>query len=343
MPKQNYNQSKYQQLVPKYKPLLVLYPEIPSGSVRTTHPSWRAGGPPLTHDYHPRDIKLVLENTAMLGDRDEPGDWEIMLKRMEAHRRKRIDVLVGVGPGDRDAFWRRYAAIDRSLPKYDHRCYAHVVTRRGSYKRLLAIEYWYAYLYNDWKTVHEMDWEAVVVVLRVNRKGREMPVACACSAHHGGYRLRWNKVEKVDDQGNRDNKSGTHPVIYVAQGSHANYFFGGQTYTTKAEVFDGLFIESGKFPFTGEFIDFVTSFDEGDRRLIEAVLIPPPTRNRWSGEWRWLNFRGKWGSPGSRFDRLVQQDGPPALVPRTLQWHNPFLWIDEVCQEAPGHPRWLLR
>jgi len=343
MPKQNYDQSEYQELASKYRPLLVLYADIPSGSVRTAHPSWRAGGPPLTHDYHPRDIRLVLENAAIMGDKEEPGDWEIMLEKMEAAGQKRIDVVVGAGPGDRDAFWKRYAAIDRSLLKYARRCYAHVVRGRGGYRDLLAIEYWYAYLYNDWKTVHEMDWEEVVVVFRVDRKGSEMPMACACSAHHGGYRLRWDKVEKADDQGNRQDENGTHPVIYVAQGSHANYFYGGQTYTTTAEVFNGLFIRSGKFPFSGKFIDFVTSFDEGDRQLIEAVLIPTPTQNRWAGEWRWLNFRRRWGSPGGRLNQLVEQNAPGALVTRTLQWHNPFLWIDELCHEALGRPTWLLR
>ena len=344
MPKRQYDQSEYQELASKYRPLLVLYPEILSNSVRTKHPSWRAGGPPLTHDYHPRDIRLVLENAAILGNKSEPGDWHIMLDKMEAHRRKRIDVVVGAGPGDRNAFWERYAAIDKSLPKYDRRCYAHVVEGRGSYKGLLAIEYWYAYLYNDWKTVHEMDWEEVVIVLRINRNRSTTPLACAYSAHHGGYRLRWTKVEKVDDRGNRNDKNGTHPVVYIAQGSHANYFFGGQTYATTSEVFNGLFIQTGKFPFTGEFIDFVTSFDEGDRQLVEAVLVPlPPVRKRWTGEWRWLNFRGRWGSRGSLLHPLVEQDAPHALAKRTFQWHDPFLWVDELCQESPGHPTWLLR
>ena len=342
MAEPNNEPSRYKMLASKYRPLLVLYPEIPSGSTRTTHPNWRAGGPPLTHDYHPRDIKLVLENSAIMGEKEESGDWEVMLDKMEAAGRRRLDVVVGAGPGDRDAFWQRYANIDKSLPKYAHRGYAHIVAKqRGRYKGLLAIEYWYAYLYNDWKTVHEMDWEEVVVILRVNQPGNEVPIACAGSAHHGGYRLMWDKVEKANDQGNPDN-NGTHPVIYVAQGSHANYFYGGQRYTTTAEVFNGLFIRSGKFPFSGEFVDFAASFNDGERHLIEAALIPPPRQNQWTGEWRWLNFRRRWGSAGSRLNPLVQ-NAPAALVVRTLQWHEPFMWVDMVCQEAPGHPTWLQR
>lgn len=342
MPKSYSDQSEYQDLASKHRPLLVLYNEIPSNSDRTIHPSWRSGGPPLTHDYHPRDVRLILENSAILGDPSEPGDWEMMLDKMDANRRRRLDIVVGAGPSDRDAFWKRYAATDKSLPKYERRCYAHIVEGRGGYKGLLAIEYWYAYLYNDWKTVHEMDWEEIVVVLRINRNRSTTPIACAYSAHHGGYRLRWNHVEKVDNQGNRDDKNGTHPVVYVAQGSHANYFFGGQTYTTTAEIFNGFFVQSGKFPFSGEFMDFVTSFEHGNHQLIEAMLVPPSVRRRWTGEWRWLNFRGRWGSRGSQWN-LLEQDAPESLVPRTLQWHDPFLWMDEICQEASGHPTWLLR
>ena len=343
MPEQHYDQSKYQMLASKYRPLLVMYPEIPSGSVRTTHPKWRAGGPPLTHDYHPRDIRLVLENAAIMGKKIEPGDAEIMMDKMEiVAPNKHIDIVVGAGPGDRDVFWKRYASIDKSVSKYAHRCYAYVVReQRGGYKELLAIEYWYAYLYNDWKSVHEMDWEEIVVVLKVDGQKKEEPTACACSAHHGGYRLRWSRIEKSDDSGHR-NSEGTHPIIYVAQGSHANYFYGGQSYTTTAEIFNTLFIRSGKFPFTGEFMDFVAYFDEGDRRLIEAVLIPPPTQNKWTGEWRWLNFHGRWGSAASRLNPLIQ-NAPASLATRTPQWNHPCMWIDEICQEAPGHPTWLLR
>lgn len=332
MTKPKHDQSWYKSLTDKYTPLLVLYPEIPRDSVRVETPDWKTiECPPLTYDYHPRDIKLVLENAAILGDRDgEPGNFEDMLKLMEANRRSRIDIVVGAGPNDRDAFWNRYAA---NKEKHDRHCYANVVRSRGRYKGLLAIEYWYAYFYNDWRFCHEMDWEEVVVYLKVSRTREEIPVACACSAHHGGYRLRWNHVGKVDDQQNRDEESGTHPIIYVGQGSHANYFFGGRTYQTTGDLLK-------KFPggslFQDLFLDFVASFEEGDPQMIQAQLIPPPTGGQWAGEWRWLNFKGKWGSPSP-------SDAPTALTTRRHQWANPFLWVDEKCLDDPDYPTWLLR
>ena len=66
MTRPKYDASWYQELVSKYTPLLVLYPEIPRGSTRILIPEWKTiDCPPLSHDYHPRDIRLVLENAAI--------------------------------------------------------------------------------------------------------------------------------------------------------------------------------------------------------------------------------------------------------------------------------------
>ncbi len=79
MPTPKYDQSWYERLTRKYTPLLVLYPEIPRDSIRVVTPDWQTFGcPPLTYDYHPRDIRLVLENAAILGDPDgEPGNSSV--------------------------------------------------------------------------------------------------------------------------------------------------------------------------------------------------------------------------------------------------------------------------
>ncbi len=55
---------------------------------------------------------------------------------------------------------------------------------------------------------HEGDWELVEV-----RPGRDV----IASQHSGGERCGWDEIERV----------GTHPVIYAANGSHANYFAAG--------------------------------------------------------------------------------------------------------------------
>ena len=122
--------------------------------------------------------------------------------------------------------------------EYPHTTYVHFVhgDKESRYSRLIAIQYWFIYFYNDWKASHAGDWEHIVVFLKEPARdadGEPEPVACAYSAHHGGYRLAWRHVERVDDLGNRDRtQAATHPVVYVANASHANYYFGPSRYAT---------------------------------------------------------------------------------------------------------------
>ncbi len=86
----------------------------------------------------------------------------------------------------------------------------------------IVLEYWLFYpfdLYNYvsplgsvWQA-HEGDWEAVAVVL--DRKG--LPLLAGVSHHCSGSRREWARVEKRS----------SHPLVYVALGSHANYFAPG--------------------------------------------------------------------------------------------------------------------
>jgi hypothetical protein len=87
-----------------------------------------------------------------------------------------------------------------------------------------VLEYWlfyyddvYSYAYPPsnfiWQA-HEGDWEVVNVVLDED----EQPVSAAYSQHCLGDTRTWANMTRV---------GGTHPVVYVALGSHANYFEAG--------------------------------------------------------------------------------------------------------------------
>jgi hypothetical protein len=96
----------------------------------------------------------------------------------------------------------------------------------GGYFRTSArivLEYWLFYpfdLYsvadppNDFWQDHEGDWEAVAVVLDSSAK----PLYVGTSRHCSGARRDWIRAQR----------RGTHPVVYVALGSHANYFAPGE-------------------------------------------------------------------------------------------------------------------
>jgi hypothetical protein len=91
-------------------------------------------------------------------------------------------------------------------------CIHGCVTETGGY---VALQYWLFYAYNDWGTSHggwndhEGDWENIHVFLK-----DEKPAWIALSAHGAATRVGWNR--KLE-------KKGTHPIVCVAQGSHANY------------------------------------------------------------------------------------------------------------------------
>ncbi len=89
----------------------------------------------------------------------------------------------------------------------------------------IVLQYWYFYYDNlysyahppsnfIWQS-HEGDWEVVNVVLRA---ADDEPLFVGYSQHCGGQRRAWSKVQRW---------RGTHPIVYVAAGSHANYLSSG--------------------------------------------------------------------------------------------------------------------
>ena len=83
----------------------------------------------------------------------------------------------------------------------------------------IALQYWLFYPFNPYEQLapqgrfwqaHEGDWEAVTVLL----DRAERPLLVGLSRHCAGVRRAWARVPRRS----------THPLVYVALGSHANYF-----------------------------------------------------------------------------------------------------------------------
>lgn len=108
---------------------------------------------------------------------------------------------------------RAYDAIEeRALAGGKHRTvHVHVTQYDGSHE--YAIQYWFLYFYNHRLNQHESDWEQITLRL----DSEKHPVEAFYSSHEAGTRKAWSKLEH----------DGDHPVVYVAQGTHANYFTGG--------------------------------------------------------------------------------------------------------------------
>lgn len=84
-----------------------------------------------------------------------------------------------------------------------------------------SLQYHYFYAFNDWRLAanginhHEGDWEMVAVYLKNGE-----PYSLLLSQHGTGAMELWQDVRCVKD---KDGRETTHPLIYVALGSHANY------------------------------------------------------------------------------------------------------------------------
>jgi len=85
----------------------------------------------------------------------------------------------------------------------------------------VILQYHFFYAFNDWRLAangmnhHEADWEMVSIYLK-----NDAPYAVLFSQHGAGNMEKWETVRLVAD---KQGHATTHPLVYVALGSHANY------------------------------------------------------------------------------------------------------------------------
>ncbi len=148
-------------------------------------------------------------------------------------------------------------------------------------KTRIVLQYWLWYPYNDYSPtvpagdlwqIHEGDWEAVSVILDLRGK----PLAAGYSQHSAGKRRGWAKVPK----------SGVRPLVYVALGSHANYFVPGNN-RLDPRVIDPLLIEIIT-SYGAQPVDHTGKGRTLRPRLIRVGVTSPS----------WMAFAGTWGEDG---------------------------------------------
>jgi hypothetical protein len=179
--------------------------------------------------------------------------------------------------------------------------YAHVAVDRA-HPDQLALQYWLYYVYNDWNNLHEGDWEMIQLVFPAGTAERALevePLEVGYSQHEGGERAAWGdeKLELVDR---------THPVVYPAAGSHANFYS------------DGLFL--GRSAQQGVGCDDTT----GPHRELRPQALSIPSDPAAGGEaFPWIAFEGRWGERQEAF-----YNGPtgPNLK---RQWSEPIAWSED--------------
>lgn len=176
--------------------------------------------------------------------------------------------------------------------------YARVVTE-AAYPGKLALQYWFYYVFNDWKNKHEGDWEMIQIVFDAGTPQQALgatPVEVGYSQHSSAERAAWgdDKLDLVD---------GTHPVVYPAEGSQAN-FYESRLYLMRSSA-EGVGCDDTQGP---------------SREIRPRVAVVPTGRDDYLRAYPWLGFDGRWGE---RHRGVF--NGPTGPNDKT-QWTEPITW-----------------
>ena len=184
--------------------------------------------------------------------------------------------------------------------------YAHVATD-PAYPGRLALQYWLFYAYNDWNNLHEGDWEMIQLDFDAGGAAEALtkkPASVGYSQHEGAEQATWgdDKLKLVD---------GTHPVVYPAAGSHANFFDSGLFLGSSAE--QGVGCDN-------------TTGPHDELRPAVATIPSDPAQAR--AEFPWIDFQGRWGELQPAFF-----NGPTGPNLKT-QWTEPITWSQNWRDES---------
>ena len=275
----------------------------------------------VTENFEPEQIEIMLD-TAILHDVEDPSFSEKATLSSLLQWSKDIYYLDLVGLEPKTNSIAEYKiTYEKAKARYQPTVYARV--KEGRDKGYTVVQYWIFYYFNDWRNCHEGDWELVQLCFpgytaQELLERVEQPVFAAYSQHQAGQKMLWNDMKA------NSLVIETHPVVYVAQGSHANYFVPGHFWS--GLDFDNTGLSSWKVIKPGQ---------------LNLVLLPEiGTEDEKFG---WLDFRGKWGEhldgSISVLDLTFWQHGPSGPPwseggQKNRKWEYP----DEWAAELPEYP-----
>ena len=249
-----------------------------------------------TEAYFPVDVSYALENSML---KQIVGDGEAILYTEPTV----LQIASFTDPGSKHFLDNVHGGIDDRGVEQDFvskredlmpTVYAHVLME----STYTVVQYWFYYPFNDGPlNSHEGDWEMVQVTLE-----DEKPLSASYSQHFAGQMADWSEVLKREG----------HPVVYVARGSHANYFrsYQGVLGVQSDQV-------SGGGPTIGP--------DDYELVVIGELEAQSP------GD-EWIKFAGRWGEWGEDEDALRGRRGPPgpAHGDNAMKWESPVGWEIEL-------------
>jgi hypothetical protein len=195
--------------------------------------------------------------------------------------------------------------------------YATAIRQDVGNQSFIALQYWMHYYFNDWETEtciprlphfparrgHEGDWEHVGVVLNMDLEPQQV-----CFGGHAVWKTYpWNElfIDVEDD---------THPIAYVAKGSHANYAGGGESCPN---IFKDYHHGNDKVLRRGQI---------ADETHYEIEVLPRWTSPGGDPHFSWLEFSGWWGTSAVYHEAPYMVTGWEAWQGPAFrgEWSNPI-------------------
>ncbi|RLF41723.1 MAG: hypothetical protein DRN12_02425 [Thermoplasmata archaeon] len=182
-------------------------------------------------------------------------------------------------PSDKNIIEEYHKIMD----KLGYTLYARIINIDST----MVLQYWMFYVFNNGVlNQHEGDWELVQIVFLEDK-----PIKVMYSQHYSGQQASWSEVEK----------NGKHIHVYVARGSHANYF---RSYAGKLGAAEDYVASNGKILYPSQY-NIINLTDQ-----------------------HWLLFSGRWGEINSYEDIIYGEAGPfgPMYKDNGAIWHHPIEW-----------------
>lgn len=172
-------------------------------------------------------------------------------------------------------------------PLYRNKAYGTVISSGSN----TYLQYWFFY-YNNPKTfvgfgAHEGDWE----MIQVRLDAMDEPMGATYAQHGDGEFCQWSSVELTSDG---------RPVVYVADGSHASYFWAGEHDVLGPDQHDHADGENDESPTTPSY---------------EAIDYEEPPL--------WMQWPGHWG------------EGGPQAPPHQDPWEDPVAFESNAASCTP--------
>jgi hypothetical protein len=244
--------------------------------------------------FYPTSVDYIIGSSA-LRQRNSDGTSTLITSNPMADN-------LGSYPGSDFFLSNKLDTLDAIAADYSSKAdtigyyaYVHIVnTASGK-----VIQYWLFYAFNNGPfNDHQGDIEVVQVFLDTS----ESPQTALYSQHGSGENAVWGDVEKMD----------THPVVYVAQGSHANYF---RSYQGKIGIENDIIGSDGKTIMPTD---------------LTLVLLGDYQNH--TPDQSWLDFAGRWGFWGTDQDAALGEAGPfgPVFNQDGIRWTLPETYLSQT-------------